>query len=705
MKIFGYWTLFIALCISVVAAWYSIIGLTAIFAAAFIPIVIMGSALEVAKVTTAIWLHRYWDIAPFLMKFYLTIATIVLMFITSMGIFGFLSKAHIEQTSAANEGIAQIERIETDIARYEAIITRSEERIVKAEASTGERNTDIQAQIDKEQTRIDGAYDRIQPAIDEQQAIIDAEAKLIEDRVAVFTESIASLDTELTRLNGLVEEYRTQLKNTSVASVEAQVKPYLDQITQLDADIARLDEQAADYEKRIAGLKPDYSAVDTLQEQINAVEDQIVLVTNKLQSKEREKIQEGQAVIGVTSDGLFGSNTTRAYNTWLEAQRTRITELQGQETTLKAQAQEVVAIERNRLTELVKDLRGSQTTAVQERKQGLLNTIDTIRNNAAGDLKGTQNSIQEKIDGVLNNDIPTNRADRKLAQDAITTLRNTNSDKVTVARAEIARLRDVVNAQIVQSNTLISDLRNNLTVGKDTDADSVIDQQQNKIREANNTIDTLTEKKYSLEAENRKLEAEVGPVKYIAEMVYGEAADRSILEEAVRWVILLLVAVFDPLAIVLVLAGVMTIHKFGRSERPPIKKTDPEVEPELEVLQEEVKQEPDLKFIKEQKDESVDGPTDSNIQNDDVEHNERDRKANDEEDLSRRSIVEPAEKQVPDSTQVRKEPSAVQDTGGSTKEVQIKPAVARGEVKTIKNVTLKKRIKKDDPDNSWLNDT
>jgi hypothetical protein len=167
----------------------------------------------------------------------------------------------------------------------------------------------------------------------------------------------------------------------------------------------------------------------------------------------------------------------------------------------------------------------------------------------------------------------------------------------------------------------------------------------------------------------------------------------------------LLVAVFDPLAIVLVLAGVMTIHKFGRSERPPIKKTDPEVEPELEVLQEEVKQEPDLKFIKEQKDESVDGPTDSNIQNDDVEHNERDRKANDEEDLSRRSIVEPAEKQVPDSTQVRKEPSAVQDTGGSTKEVQIKPAVARGEVKTIKNVTLKKRIKKDDPDNSWLNDT
>ncbi len=672
MKIFGYWTLFIALCISVVAAWYSIIGLTAIFAAAFIPIVIMGSALEVAKVTTAIWLHRYWHIAPFLMKFYLTIATVVLMFITSMGIFGFLSKAHIEQTSAANESVAQIERITTEIARYEAIITRAEERIVKAEASTGERNTDIQAQIDKEQTRIDGAYDRIQPAIDEQQGIIDSEKKLVEDKVAVFTESIASLDKELERLNALVEQYTTTLKNTNVASVEEQIQPYLDQIAQLDTDISRLDTQAADYEKRIAELKPDYSAVDTLQEQINAVEQQIVLVTNKLQSKEREKIQEGQAVIGVTSDGLFGGNTTRAYNAWLEAQRTRITELQGQETTLKAQAQQVVAVERTRLTDLVKDLRGSQTTAVQERKQGLLTTIDTIRNNAAGDLKGTQDSIQAKIDAVLTKDIPTNRADRKSAQQQITTLRNSDSDKVTAARTEIARLRDVVNAQIVQSNTLIANLRSSLTVGEDSNATTVIDAQQNKITEANNTIDTLTEKKYSLEAENRKLEAEVGPVKYIAEMVYGETADRSILEEAVRWVILLLVAVFDPLAIVLVLAGVMTIHKFGRSERPPIKKTDPKVEPELEVLKEEVKQEPDLEYIKEEPKAEVIQPV-----------------------ADEPEVVKPA---------VVKEPEPKPEPPKPTPKAPKSIAEKASEVKTIKNVTLKKRIKKDDPDNSWLND-
>ena len=682
MKVFGYWTLFVALCISVVAAYYSIIGLTAIFAAAFIPIVIMGSALEVAKVTTAIWLHRYWHITPFLMKFYLTTATVVLMFITSMGIFGFLSKAHIEQTAAANEGVAQIARIETEITRNEEIITRAEERIKKAEASTGLRNDDIQAQIDKEQNRIDTAYDRIQPAIDEQQAIIDGERKLTEDRVAVYTESIASLDKELERLNGLVAEYRTQLQNTSVASVEAQVKPYLDQIAQLDADIARLDEQAAGYEKRIAELKPDYSAVDTLQEQISAVEQQIVLVTNKLQSNERAKIQEGQAVIGVTSDGLFGSNTTRAYNAWLEAQRTRISELQGQETTLKAQAQDVVAVERNRLTDLVKDLRGAQTQAVQERKQGLLNTIDTIRNNAAGDLKTTQDAIQAKIDGVLTTDIPENREARKVAQQEITKLRNQTSDKTTAARTEIARLRDNVNAQIVQSNNLVAELRNNLTVGKDADADSVIDAQQNRIKEANNTIDTLTEKKYSLEAENRKLEAEVGPVKYIAEMIYGENADRSLLEEAVRWVILLLVAVFDPLAIVLVLAGVMTIHGFGRSERPPIKKTDPEVEPEMEELTEEVTQTAEEHW--DQEEEMASDIVELKM----LAKTDEDNKLDDKQPVPE-TVQEPVQEPVQEKP-VTKAPNSI--------------AEKASEVKTIKNVTLKKRVKKDDPDNSWLSD-
>ena len=85
-------TLLVAIAISVVAAWYSILGLMAIFAAAAIPIAIMGAVLEVGKLVTASWLYQNWNTVPKLLKGYLTTAVVVLMFITSMGIFGFLSK-------------------------------------------------------------------------------------------------------------------------------------------------------------------------------------------------------------------------------------------------------------------------------------------------------------------------------------------------------------------------------------------------------------------------------------------------------------------------------------------------------------------------------------------------------------------------------------------------------------------------------------
>jgi hypothetical protein len=88
MRFFGIWTIFAALSISIVAAYYSIVGLVAIFAAAAIPIIIMGTVLEVGKLTSAVWLHLFWHKAPLLIKSYLTIAVVLLMFITSMGIFG-----------------------------------------------------------------------------------------------------------------------------------------------------------------------------------------------------------------------------------------------------------------------------------------------------------------------------------------------------------------------------------------------------------------------------------------------------------------------------------------------------------------------------------------------------------------------------------------------------------------------------------------
>lgn len=106
--IFGYFTLIVALIISAIAAYYSIIGLTAIFSAAVIPIMIMGASLEIGKVTAAVWLKMYWERASLLYKFYLVPAVAFLMLLTSMGIFGFLSKAHSDQSLVSGDSMARV---------------------------------------------------------------------------------------------------------------------------------------------------------------------------------------------------------------------------------------------------------------------------------------------------------------------------------------------------------------------------------------------------------------------------------------------------------------------------------------------------------------------------------------------------------------------------------------------------------------------
>ena len=120
----SYFTLAVALSLSVIAAWYSIIGLTAIFASAVIPIIVMGTMLEVAKVTVTVWLHEYWHRCRWVMKLYLVPAVIMLMLITSMGIFGFLSKAHSDQSIVSGDAAAKIaiydEKIKTAKENIEA---------------------------------------------------------------------------------------------------------------------------------------------------------------------------------------------------------------------------------------------------------------------------------------------------------------------------------------------------------------------------------------------------------------------------------------------------------------------------------------------------------------------------------------------------------------------------------------------------------
>ena len=133
-----------AISISVIAAGYSIVGLATLFAGAVVPIIAMGSALEVGKLVAASWLYHNWDSdVPRLLKTYLFGAIIVLILITSLGIFGFLSKAHLDQVKPTSSNNIKIEVIDKQINQQEIIIQRAEKQITLLDKA-------LEVYIDKE---------------------------------------------------------------------------------------------------------------------------------------------------------------------------------------------------------------------------------------------------------------------------------------------------------------------------------------------------------------------------------------------------------------------------------------------------------------------------------------------------------------------------------------------------------------------------
>jgi hypothetical protein len=194
----SYFTLFVALSLSAVAAWYSIIGLTAIFAAAVIPIIIMGGILEVAKITITVWLHEYWHRCRWLMKVYLVPAVVLLMIITSMGIFGFLSKAHLDQAVPTGDVAAQValldEKIQTqrdNIATARAAIQQMDSQVNELlTRSVDDRGAERAVQIRRQQARERTALQRDIAAaqaeiaaLNQERAPIAAELRKVEAEV------------------------------------------------------------------------------------------------------------------------------------------------------------------------------------------------------------------------------------------------------------------------------------------------------------------------------------------------------------------------------------------------------------------------------------------------------------------------------------------------------------------------------------------
>lgn len=444
----GVLTLLVALCISGIAAYYSIIGLTAIFAAAFVPIVLMGSVLEVGKILTTVWLHQNWNRAPKIIRAYLTGAVVVLMFITSMGVFGFLSKSHIEQASVGAEQVALAANIDDKIARSQAKIERWTNEIKRL--NTGGDSTRIDSLIAREQQRIKDANARLQPQIDAENA----------------------------KIPGLRSQAQTEIGQQEKRLVDAQkraeasIKVAQDELTRLDNDVEAYTKQ------------------------------------------------------GTTgSSGLFSSSTDNV-------------------------------------------AKGAELRARQ---------------------KPERDKLQADIDKAKSNELAI--ASRVQAEIKAINSRLANSIKEVEAR--IATIRKSVDPTVKSANENIA--RYTLEAGNaNKGVDTRIEDLEKQIENEQPVIDQLREEKFVFEKKYRQFEAEVGPVKYIAELIYG-AADKTLLEEAVRWVIIIIVAVFDPLAVCLVLAGTMTITWWRQDRGKNVKRKVVRVDdPRLEELEMKLGQHNDI---------------------------------------------------------------------------------------------------------------
>jgi hypothetical protein len=139
-------TLLTGLAISAVAIYYSVIGLAAIFSAAVIPIIVMGAILEVSKLVSAWWLKANWHRAPFLLKSYMLVAVMVLMLITSMGIFGFLSKAHTDQAIMSGD-------VSSQVALFDEQIKIERENIENAKSLISQMDATVQGIIANGESR------------------------------------------------------------------------------------------------------------------------------------------------------------------------------------------------------------------------------------------------------------------------------------------------------------------------------------------------------------------------------------------------------------------------------------------------------------------------------------------------------------------------------------------------------------------------
>jgi hypothetical protein len=210
-KIIAYLTLISGLVISAVAVWYSVAGLVSIFAASALSIIIMGVALETSKLVATVWLKWNWKRAPRLIKIYLISAIVILMMITSMGIFGYLSKAHLDQNIVSGDVQAKISLVDEKIKIERDTIANAQQVIKQMDAAVN----GVIATGDQEVKLRDGST-QVRSAAERSLQIRRSQAK---DR-AELTKQIEESQARIVKLQEEIAPVRAEMRK-----VEAEVGP------------------------------------------------------------------------------------------------------------------------------------------------------------------------------------------------------------------------------------------------------------------------------------------------------------------------------------------------------------------------------------------------------------------------------------------------------------------------------------------------
>jgi flagellar basal body-associated protein FliL len=187
-----------AILLSSIAAFYAVVGLMSIFAASAIPIAIMGGTLEAAKLVVASWLYRNWKEIPALLKIYFTSALVILMLLTSMGIFGYLSKAHLDQAIPTGDVVSKLEIIDQKITTQKENVNAARKALAQLDSQVdqtlsrtnddrgAERSVQIRRSQTKERTLLIGEIQKAQEEIarlNNERAPIAAEVRKVEAEV------------------------------------------------------------------------------------------------------------------------------------------------------------------------------------------------------------------------------------------------------------------------------------------------------------------------------------------------------------------------------------------------------------------------------------------------------------------------------------------------------------------------------------------